>query len=281
MAPRAAHVDQAIAFAASVVASALREPLPAGTVLNVNLPGQGSDEYQWTTLGRRFYEDDVSMREDPRGRPYYWVGGEAVPGHDEVDGSDCSAVARGWNSITPMHLDLTDRARIRPLAAGSRSMDFTPLWLGAMTRLFSIAAAVVIAIGLAACGCSPAPAVAPTTGMPLANGSAAPPTVPTAPTTCAGIEPKVDQLYRAEAQAAEPKRVDERTHDNVHMVMVECDKNPSAVVACVNGAATLADIQRQHAWRRSTTKAPKATGSPARASSNVRADEVSRWPGWQ
>jgi 5'-nucleotidase len=111
LAPRAPQVEQAIAFAAEVVRTAIAEPIPAGTVLNVNLPGQGSDGYQWTVLGRRFYEDDVAERRDPRGRPYYWVGGGPA-GHDEVEGSDCVCVAKGWNSLTPMHLDLTDRGRV-------------------------------------------------------------------------------------------------------------------------------------------------------------------------
>ncbi|HVK89643.1 MAG TPA: 5'/3'-nucleotidase SurE [Kofleriaceae bacterium] len=111
IAPRATHVDEAIRFAAEVVRAAVAEPIPAGTVLNVNMPGNGSDAYQWTMLGRRLYADDVAERQDPRGRPYYWVGGGPA-GHDEVEGSDCMAIERGWNSITPMHLDLTDRTRI-------------------------------------------------------------------------------------------------------------------------------------------------------------------------
>ena len=111
LAPRAPQGEQAIAFAAEVVRTAIAEPIPAGTVLNVNLPGQGSDAYQWTVLGRRFYEDDVAERRDPRGRAYYWVGGGPA-GHDEVEGSDCVCVAKGWNSLTPMHLDLTDRGRV-------------------------------------------------------------------------------------------------------------------------------------------------------------------------
>ncbi|HEX4454347.1 MAG TPA: 5'/3'-nucleotidase SurE [Kofleriaceae bacterium] len=110
LAPRAKRWDRAIDFAAGVVHQAVAEPIPRGTVLNVNMPGT-SDDYQWTSLGRRVYQDDVAEREDPRGRPYYWVGGGPT-GHDDKPGTDCTAVARGWNSITPMHLDLTDRPRI-------------------------------------------------------------------------------------------------------------------------------------------------------------------------
>lgn len=112
LAPRAANAAHAVAFAARVVHAALAEPIPPGTVLNVNMPDGNVDAYEWTTLGRRLYEDDVAERQDPRGQPYYWVGGGGPAGHEHVEGTDCAAVERGWNSITPMHLDLTDHARI-------------------------------------------------------------------------------------------------------------------------------------------------------------------------
>src|SRR5262245_7916251 len=92
LAPHAKDLPHAVDFAAKVVHAALAEPMPPGTVLNVNMPGNGSPHYQWTTLGRRLYEDDVSERRDPRGRPYYWVGGGPA-GHEEVEGTDCVAVA--------------------------------------------------------------------------------------------------------------------------------------------------------------------------------------------
>jgi len=111
LAPRAADPTGAVRFAAAVVRAAVGEPIPPGTVLNINMPGTASDRYQWTTLGRRNYEDDVVERRDPHNRPYYWVGGGPA-GHEHVEGTDCVAVAAGYNSITPMHLDLTDRARI-------------------------------------------------------------------------------------------------------------------------------------------------------------------------
>jgi 5'-nucleotidase len=111
VAPRAADPEGALDFAAEVVRAAIAEPVPAGTVLNVNMPGNGTDQYQWTMLGRREYADDVVERHDPHGRPYFWVGGGPT-GHEHVEGTDCVAIARGLNSITPMHLDLTDRSRL-------------------------------------------------------------------------------------------------------------------------------------------------------------------------
>jgi len=109
--PGATDPAGALDFAAAVVKAALAEPIPRGTVLNVNMPGNGSSDYQWTQLGRRFYGDDVDERKDPRGRSYFWVGGGPT-GHEHIEGSDCVAVEHGINSITPMHLDLTDRGRI-------------------------------------------------------------------------------------------------------------------------------------------------------------------------
>jgi 5'-nucleotidase len=111
LAPRAADSAHALDFAAKVVRAAVDEPMPSGSVLNVNMPGTGGDVYQWTSLGRREYADDVIERHDPHGRPYFWVGGGPT-GHEHVEGTDCVAVARGWNSLTPMHLDLNDRTRI-------------------------------------------------------------------------------------------------------------------------------------------------------------------------
>src|SRR4029079_5362547 len=55
LAPRALEVPHAVYFEAQVGRDAVEEPIPPGTVLNVNMPGSGSQAYQWTTLGRRLY----------------------------------------------------------------------------------------------------------------------------------------------------------------------------------------------------------------------------------
>lgn len=110
IAPRATRAEDAVRFAAALVKMSIGK-LPGGEVLNVNLPGEGERRYVWTTLGRRNYRDDVMVREDPWGKPYYWVGGGARD-HDDVPGSDCNAVHDGLASVTPLRLDLNHGARV-------------------------------------------------------------------------------------------------------------------------------------------------------------------------
>ena len=63
-------------------------------------------------------------------------------------------------------------------------------------------------------------------------------------TTCDGIKPRVEQLYRAEAQAKEPKRVDEAVADNTQMVMNDCAKDPAKTVPCLAKAATVSELEK-------------------------------------
>jgi 5'-nucleotidase len=68
-------------------------------------------------LGQRTYTEGVIERLDPRGRKYYWIGGEPPVWHPG-EGTDFDAVQNGYVSITPLHLDLTHHesiARLKPL----------------------------------------------------------------------------------------------------------------------------------------------------------------------
>ncbi len=110
MAPKVADPASAIEFAARLIEAALQTALPVGVVYNVNIPpshGESRLQHRWTRLGRRRYADDVAERNDPMGRPYYWIGGGVV-GHDTVVDGDCDAIALGYASITALRLDLTD-----------------------------------------------------------------------------------------------------------------------------------------------------------------------------
>jgi 5'-nucleotidase len=92
-----------------VVRRVMEEGLPEGVVLNVNIPYLRVEQikgYLVTRQGLRVYRDVLDRRVDPRGRPYYWIGGEAPTGVDE-EGTDVGALNAGYVSLTPLQLDLT------------------------------------------------------------------------------------------------------------------------------------------------------------------------------
>jgi 5'-nucleotidase len=93
-----------------VAAKVIQEGLPEGVVLNVNIPYLSVEAvkgYLITRQGLRVYRDALDKRLDPRGRPYYWIGGEEPTGVNE-EGTDVGALASGHVSITPLQLDLTN-----------------------------------------------------------------------------------------------------------------------------------------------------------------------------
>ncbi|MBL7161056.1 MAG: 5'/3'-nucleotidase SurE [Anaerolineales bacterium] len=96
-------------FARKIVKTLLRQGFPEKTVININVPYLPEDEIvgcQVTRQGLRVYRDQLDRREDPRGKPYYWIGGEAPTGVRK-DGTDFGALKAGYVSITPLQLDLT------------------------------------------------------------------------------------------------------------------------------------------------------------------------------
>lgn len=116
------HFDfgPAARFARALVAAALRRRLPANLLLNVNVPGHGEPKgYAVTRLGKHSYGYEVVEKEDPRGRKYYWIGGNEYQ-HEDIPGSDCNAVLRdGLVSVTPLHLDLTAHDLVAEVARWS------------------------------------------------------------------------------------------------------------------------------------------------------------------
>ena len=109
----------AASIARRVVQAVIEYGLPKGVLLNVNVPYLPEERIQGmriTRQGLRLYRDQLDARQDPRGRPYYWIGGEAPTGVPE-EGSDFGALAAGAVSITPLHLDLTSYQSMQELTA--------------------------------------------------------------------------------------------------------------------------------------------------------------------
>jgi len=100
------HVfDHAVRFVAALARRVQRTPSSVPLLLNVNIPSGPVKGYRFTRLGRRTYGNEVIENKDPRGRPYYWIGGEGAVNED-IPHSDCNCVVQdGLVSVTPLRLD--------------------------------------------------------------------------------------------------------------------------------------------------------------------------------
>ena len=87
--------------------------LPA-PIWNINVPYRPEGDYagvQFTRQGVRLYHDLLEKRMDPRGVPYYWIAGDPPSGVEE-DGTDYGAIKKGFISVTPLRMNMTDIKRL-------------------------------------------------------------------------------------------------------------------------------------------------------------------------
>jgi 5'-nucleotidase len=94
---------------------------PADTLLNINLPNVPAGEVKGvrvTQLGSRFFSESLSRMKDPWGREIFWIGGGTIHWTGGED-SDHQAVAAGYISITPLHMDLTNYSLIETVRGWS------------------------------------------------------------------------------------------------------------------------------------------------------------------
>jgi len=108
------------AWAERVLAPLIAEPMPPRTLVNVNFPALAPDAVRGIRVCRQGLRDygrlKIVQRTDPRGYDYFWFGlGPAVqtPGHE----TDLEAIADGYVSVTPLHLDLTHEPGLARLHA--------------------------------------------------------------------------------------------------------------------------------------------------------------------
>ena len=105
-------------YAGRVVGLAIEHGLTPDLLLNVNVPCIPAGQIRGmrvTRQGLRVYRDRLDERLDPRGQPYYWIGGEYPTGVPD-NGTDFGALQDGYVSITPLRLDLTNYAVMERLA---------------------------------------------------------------------------------------------------------------------------------------------------------------------
>lgn len=123
------NFDEAAAFAATLAKSVIAAPPSPGVLLNVNVPHPStpSKGVKVCRLGYTDWSHSVHKKTDPRGKPYYWIGGERR-GDDHIQDSDNTGIMDGYTTITPIHYDLSDHRSfeyVRQLNLGDykRTMD--------------------------------------------------------------------------------------------------------------------------------------------------------------
>lgn len=112
-----ADMSLAAEVAYDIASRLLDLKLPAGTLLNVNVPAIDRANYRGmkvTRQGHNAWKDGYDVRKDPQGHPYYWLTGEFLTLSEQEDGDDF-AVQQGWTAVTPIHYELTNVAELNRL----------------------------------------------------------------------------------------------------------------------------------------------------------------------
>lgn len=119
------HYDSAAKAVLILMQRLLTDPLPADTILNVNVPDLPWDEihgFEVTRLGRRHRSEPCIEQTDPRGRPMWWIGPVGAV-DDAGPGTDFDAVRRGYISITPLHVDLTRFKALEKVSSWTQALS--------------------------------------------------------------------------------------------------------------------------------------------------------------
>ena len=96
-------------FACKLISTLLKNKLPEGVFLNVNIPPCREEEIRGvkiTRQGKAIYKENFDKRSDPHGRTYYWLTGDKMDPEPDLDIDD-GAMAQNYVAITPAHYDLT------------------------------------------------------------------------------------------------------------------------------------------------------------------------------
>ena len=111
------HFDytQAGRFVQKLFKQLRKTKLPQGIILNVNVPAEAKSlDYEVTLTGKRDYGNLYEEKVDPRGRPYYWIGGHQYKFFD-IKGSDCNAIVAGKISVTPICINMTSHSYLKEM----------------------------------------------------------------------------------------------------------------------------------------------------------------------
>lgn len=119
------HYDSAIQLVKLLMPRIESLSLPQGTVLNINIPDLPYSEIKGikvTRLGKRYDAGSVLAVDNPRGGQSYWIGAVGESNNSQV-GTDFHAIAKGYVSITPLHVDMTQCELLADLDILTANLD--------------------------------------------------------------------------------------------------------------------------------------------------------------
>ena len=112
-----ADSSQAEEFIETIVRQSLKNGIPKGTVLNVNIPKLEKQDIKGIKICRQAkanWKEKFDKRTNPIGKEYYWLTG-AFELLDKGEDTDEWALANGYISVVPTHFDLTAHHVIQEL----------------------------------------------------------------------------------------------------------------------------------------------------------------------
>ena len=116
------NFEPAAQFARRLVPLVFKEGIPAGIVLNVNVPNKWKGDVRFTRQSSKITRNILQPGQDPRGRKYYWLHEQEVKEEVGPD-TDYAAIFDGAISITPLELDHTHVPSLNHLSHWAKELE--------------------------------------------------------------------------------------------------------------------------------------------------------------
>lgn len=99
----------------------LKEGMPDQVLLNVNVPESWKGGVKFTRQSKKITRNQLHEGKDPRGRAYFWLSEQRIDQDVEAD-TDYAAIFAGAVSVTPLHLDPTDKPSLNHLSHWAKNL---------------------------------------------------------------------------------------------------------------------------------------------------------------
>lgn len=117
--PKPLNFPRAAEYARLVIEQILRQPSPAGSLFNVNIPSLEKGPVRGVRVVPQNvaqYREAFDRRIDPRGRVYFWSGPDFCCPEPHPD-TDVTALGEGYITVTPLQFNLTHHSQLREMTA--------------------------------------------------------------------------------------------------------------------------------------------------------------------